>query len=79
MVQILNNKGIFYMTDYQVLCICITLVVIVVIICVSFVIREWIDSKQHLLLSKGDYNYINSRLDMVEGCIKALLKRNSEL
>lgn len=66
------------MTDYQILCICITVVVIVFIVCVSVLLWEWIDCLQHRLLSKRDYNYIEHRLNKIEGCVLALLKKEKK-
>lgn len=63
------------MSDYQVLCICITSVVIVVIWCIGLVLRAWIDYLQHRLLYRCDSNYIEHRLNKIECCIKALLEK----
>ena len=67
------------MTDYQVLCICVSVVVIVFIISFAVVVGERYNFMNYKLIDKYEYEEINKRLSKIEGCVKALLKKKSEL
>ena len=67
------------MSDYQVLCICIALVVIVVVVALTIVLREYVVFLSNRAVSRGEYNCLYKKIEKIEGCIKALLKKKSEL
>ena len=67
------------MSDYQVLCICVSVVVIVFIISLAVVVGERYNFMNYNLIDKYEYGEIKERLTKIEGCVKALLKKKSGL
>ena len=67
------------MSDYQVLCICIALVVIVVVVALTIVLREYVVFLSNRAVSRNEYYYLYNKIEKIEGCLKTLLKKKSEL